>query len=182
MAHLLTVVDGLRSRLKDPKLIQHFVDCYNDEHQKLFAGQGANREKARQRMQAAEREYKRIRDGYVKGLISEDDASEMLPGLRAEKERPTKELDVIPKPPKVVSLKPVLVQRYMRCLENLEANVAAKGKETEEVRKAVRELVSTVMVYPPAAEERPTIKVEGYLSQLVDEGLAQRLAVRGDEW
>ena len=40
-----TVVDGLRSRLKDQKLIDHFANCYNDEHRQLDSGQGVAREK-----------------------------------------------------------------------------------------------------------------------------------------
>ncbi|MGT2467395.1 recombinase family protein [Mesorhizobium atlanticum] len=38
-----TVLEGLRLRLKDKALIEHYVTAYNDEHRLLYAGQGASR-------------------------------------------------------------------------------------------------------------------------------------------
>ncbi|WP_352845642.1 zinc ribbon domain-containing protein [Mesorhizobium sp. M0199] len=52
-----TVIDGLRARLNDKALIDHYVAAYNDEHQKLYSGQGASR-KGRP---AARRRQARIR-------------------------------------------------------------------------------------------------------------------------
>ncbi|PSJ55821.1 recombinase family protein [Mesorhizobium soli] len=174
-----TVVDGLRSRLDDPKLLEFYVECYNDEHKKLYAGQGVSREKARQRLAAAEREYQRILQLAIKGVISEEEAAEQLPPLREEKKRLTDELAVIPEPPKVVTLKPALVARYLRSLEELDAAVKSGGMLSLDVRRCVRDLVTSVTVFPSSAGERPVLKVDGYLSSLVDEGLSHRFAVRG---
>lgn len=174
-----TVIDGLRSRLDDPKLLNYYVDCYNDEHRKLYSGQGAAKEKARQRLAAAEREYERILQMAIKGYITEEDAGRQLPPLRGEKQRLAAELDVIPEPPKVVTLKPALVARYIRSLEELDAAVKAGSPLSAEVRRCVRDLVTTVTVYPAKAGERPELKIDGYLSSLVDDTLTQRFSVRG---
>jgi site-specific DNA recombinase len=174
-----TVVDGLRSRLDDPKLLEFYVECYNDEHKKLYAGQGAAREKAKQRLAAAEREHERVLDGYIKGIVSETEAARRLPELRAEKARLEKEVATIPEPPKVVTLKPALVSRYLRSLEELDAAVKSGGMLSLDVRRCVRDLVTSVTVFPSNASERPELKVDGYLSSLVDEGLSRRFAVRG---
>ncbi|MGO4837549.1 recombinase zinc beta ribbon domain-containing protein, partial [Rhizobiaceae sp. 2RAB30] len=127
-----TVIEGLLSRLKDQKLIDHFVACYNDEHKQLYAGQGVAREKARQRLAAAEREYERVLSMAIKGIISEDEAGRQLPALRAEKAKLEQELSVIPEPPKVVTLKPAFIARYIRSLEGLAAAVMANGPLAEE--------------------------------------------------
>lgn len=174
-----TVIEGLLSRLKDQKLIDHFVACYNDEHKQLYTGQGVAREKARQRLAAAEREYERTVDNLIKGILAQDDAAVRLPALRTEKAKLEQELSVIPEPPKVVTLKPALIARYVRSLEGLGAAVKSNGPLSDEVKKAVRDLVTTATVYPPAAGTKPEIRIDGYLSNLVDEGLAQRVSIRG---
>ncbi|WP_245523902.1 recombinase family protein [Mesorhizobium sp. M2D.F.Ca.ET.223.01.1.1] len=174
-----TVLSGLRSRLKDPKLLDHYVACYNDEHRSLYAGQGAEREKARQRLAAAEREHDRVLNGYIKGIISEQEAEQRLPLLKAEKADLERALSATPEPPKVVTLKPALVSRYIRELEELERVLAAGDELSEHGRNTVRNLVSTVTVHPAASGEKPTIQIDSYLSNMVDEALSQRFAVRG---
>ena len=174
-----TVLDGLRSRLKDERLMDHFVACYNDEHHQLYSGQGAAREKAAQRLAAAIREFDRILNMAVKEMISDAEAARLLPELRAEKARLEAELSVIPEPPKVVYLKPALVGRYIRGMEQLDAVVRENGDITEEAKKLVRDLIMTVTVYPPKSGERPEIRIDGRLSPVVDEALSQRLAIRG---
>ncbi|WP_348633222.1 recombinase family protein [Mesorhizobium sp. LSHC420B00] len=174
-----TVLDGLRARLNDKALIDHYVAAYNDEHQKLYSGQGASREKAAQRLDAAKREYDRVLNAYVKGMISEAEAEQRLPELRAERQRLEGELAVTPQPPKVVTLKPALVTRYIRDLEALAAAIGDNGFVSEEAKKIVRDVVTTVTVYPPKAGEQPSILIDGYLSNMVDQGLSHRVSVRG---
>ncbi|RWC48067.1 MAG: recombinase family protein [Mesorhizobium sp.] len=174
-----TVLDGLRARLNDRALIDHYVAAYNDEHQQLYSGQGASREKAAQRLDAAKREYDRVLNAYVKGMISEAEAEQRLPELRSERQQLESALAVLPQPPKVVTLKPALVARYIRDLEALEASIADNGFVSEEAKKHLRNIVSTVTVYPPKPGELPTIQIDGYLSNLVDQDLKQRASLRG---
>ncbi|TIO63052.1 MAG: recombinase family protein [Mesorhizobium sp.] len=174
-----TVLDGLRARLKDKALIDHYVAAYNDEHRQLYSGQGAARERAALRLEAAAREYDRVLNAYVKGMISEADAEQRLPELRAERQRLEAALAAQPKPPKVVTLKPALVARYLRDLETLQSAIDASGFVSQEAKAIVRNLVSKVTVYPPKPGEQPAIRIDGYLSNLVDDRLAQHVAIRG---
>ncbi len=174
-----TVLEGLRSRIKDKALIDHYVAAYNDEHRQLYSGQGASREKAAQRLDAAKREYERVLNAYVKGMISEAEAEQRLPELRTERQQLESQLAVLPQPPKVVTLKPALVTRYVRDLEFLSNAIAENGYVSEEAKKHIRNVVSTVTVYPPKAGEQPTIHIDGYLSNLIDQDLKQRFALRG---
>lgn len=173
------MLDGLRARLNDKALIDHYVAAYNDEPQKLYSGQGASREKAAQRLDAAKREYDRVLNAYVKGMISEAETEQRQPELRTERQRLEGELVVTPQPPKVVTLKPALVARYIRDMEALAASIAENGYVSEEAKKHLRAIVSTVTVCPPKAGEPPSIAIDGYLYNLVDQGLNQRLSVRG---
>ncbi|MGT2467394.1 hypothetical protein ACVOMV_24780 [Mesorhizobium atlanticum] len=118
----------------------------------------------------------------MKGMISEAEAEQRLPELRAERQRLEAELATTPKPPKVVTLKPALVARYQRDLETLQTAIDANGFVSEEAKAAVRNLVSKVTVFLPRPGEQPQIKIEGYLSTLVDEDLAQRVSLRGEQW
>ncbi|MCP9233394.1 hypothetical protein NMG46_24695 [Mesorhizobium sp. LMG 17147] len=76
-------------------------------------------------------------------------------------------------------LKPALVARYIRNMEALAASIAENGYVSEEAKKHLRAIVSTVTVCPPKAGEPPSIALDGCLSNLVDQGLNQRLSVRG---
>lgn len=174
-----TVLDSLRARLNDKALIEHYVAAYNDEHQHLYSGQGASREKAAQRLDAAKREIERVVNAYVKGLISEAEAQARLPDLRAESAAIEADLATIPEPPKVVTLKPALVARYKRDLEALDMAIRENGHVSDEAKKVVRDIVSTVTVFPPGADGKPTVQIDGYLSNLVDQDLAQRSHIRG---
>jgi site-specific DNA recombinase len=174
-----TVMDGLRARLKDRALLDHYIDCYNDECQRLFSGQGAERARKANRLAEATREYERTVDSLIKGILSQDDAAVRLPQLRAEKARLEEELAEIPEPPRVVALKPALIRRYLLTLERLE-NMARFGAEADDIKRAIRDLISTVTVLPPSGPgERPSLKIEGHLSSVIDEGRAKHIAVRG---
>ncbi|MER9048493.1 hypothetical protein NKJ36_18150 [Mesorhizobium sp. M0142] len=142
----------------------------------------APREKAAQRLDAARREYDRVLNAYVKGMISEAEAEQRLPMLREERQHLEGELAVLPQPPKVVTLKPALVARYIRDLEALAAAIGENGFVSEEAKKIVRDVVSTVTVYPPKAGEQPSILIDGYLSNMVDQGLGHLVSVRGERW
>ncbi|MEP9389611.1 recombinase family protein [Mesorhizobium sp. KR9-304] len=171
------VLDALRRNLADRRLLDHYVACYNDEHRRLHSGEGAAREKAAQRLAAARRELARTVDCLIKGVISEAEASAGLPQLRAEVAELEARLSRLPEPPKVVTLKPALISRYIRDLERLEAEVAAnEGFVSGEAKRLVRELVTAVRVTPTSAGQPPHVDVEGYLTSLV---AGQRAISRG---
>ena len=174
-----TVISGLRDNLKNRELIEYYVAVYNEEHRRLYSGQGAEREKAAQRLGAAQREYDRVLNLVIKGVISEDEAAAKLPELRAERAKLEGILSTIHEAPKVVSLRPALVNRYLCSLEMLEAAVASADDLADEIKQHVRDLVTTVTVQPTASGQKPVIKVDGLLSKMVGFEDAPHTAIRG---
>lgn len=101
-------------------------------------------------------------------MISEAEAEQRLPELRAERQQLEAALAVLPQPPKVVTLKPALVARYARDLEALADAIATNGLVSEGARKHLRSIVSAVTVHPPKPGEQRAIVIDGYLSAMVN--------------
>lgn len=88
------------------------------------------------------------------------------------------ELAEIPEPPSVVALKPALITRYVLTLERMES-MARSGVEANDTKR-IRDLITTVTVLPPSGRgECPSLRIEGHLSSVIDEGRASRIPVRG---
>ncbi|RWH72810.1 hypothetical protein [Mesorhizobium sp.] len=78
-----------------------------------------------------------------------------------------------------MSLKPALVARSQHDLETLQTAIDANGFGLEEVKAAVRNLVSKVPAYLPKPGEQPQIRIDGCLSTLIDEDLARSVSFGG---
>ena len=115
----------------------------------------------------------------VKGILSDEEARTRLTGLRAEKAELQAKVESLPEAPKVVALQPALVANYLRGVEQLDQLLRDGQPSTPDVARAVRDLVSKVIVHPPGEDGRPEIEVQGYLSELINPTLGQKLKCRG---
>ncbi|WP_439492025.1 recombinase family protein [Bosea sp. (in: a-proteobacteria)] len=161
------VVGGLRDRMADGKAIALYVRVYNEERQRLAAGTVANRAQIEKRLAAAEREHERVYRAYVKELIGEDEIERDLPPLKAERDRLRAELAAAEEPPRLVTLHPAMVSRYLASVERLEATIAEGEEHGGEAKAALRELIRTVTIHPAPAGDAPEIDVLGELSALI---------------
>nr|WP_244491514.1 recombinase family protein [Bosea sp. Root381] len=161
------VVAGLRERMADREAIALYVRIYNEERQRLAASTIANRAQIEKRLAAAEREHERVYRAYVKGLIEEDALERELPPLKAERDRLRAELSAAEEPPRVVTLHPATVSRYLASVERLEATMAEGEEHGGAAKAALRELIRTVTIHPAGAGDAPEIDVLGELTALI---------------
>jgi transposase len=75
-----------------------------------------------------------------------------------------------------------LVANYLRGVEQLDQLIRDGKPSTLDVARAVRDLVLKVIVHPPGEDGRPEIEVQGYLSELINPTLGQKMKCRGDCW
>lgn len=165
------VIEGLRSRLGSREALAHFIRCYNDERQRTAAEAGAGRAKKEARLATLDRQIGRAVQQLIEERITEAEAEQLLPGLRAERTAIAAELQGMAEAPKVVALHPAAVTQYLRDLERLDqvanADLAAGDAGAAE---ALRALIVTVTVMPAPAGERPALRVAGHIERLL--GLA----------
>lgn len=173
------VLSGLQQRLSDRQSVEYYVAVYNAEQQRLSAGDGAEREKAAQRLTAVNKAFQRAAELAIDGVLSAEEAKVRLDELRLERAGIEKKLATMPEPPNVVQLKPALINRYLRIVETLATALQGKGELTDDVKATVRELISKVTVYPTSSGLPPEIEVEGFLSRFVEDVPAQNLKIRG---
>lgn len=163
-----TVFDGLKANLTDPALIAEYVKTYNEERKRLAAGLNANRARIERRMGQVTREIDRLIDSFAKGFIEEGELKDRLPPLRAERQKLEADLAGADKPPEIISLHPAALARYREQVENLNRALSANvlGDDQEPVR-ALRELVSAIIVHQTAPGEPISVDVRGRLAAVV---------------
>ncbi|WP_083948754.1 recombinase family protein [Aminobacter aminovorans] len=173
------VVSGLKQHFGDPRSIEYFVTVYNAEQQRLSAGDGAEREKAAQRLAAVNKSFQRAADLAIDGVLSSEEAKVRLDELRAERAVIETKLATMPEPPNVVQLRPAVVNRYLGMVKALAMDLQDSGELSDDVKATVRELISKVTVYPTSSGQPPMIEVEGFLSKVLDDAPEQKLKIRG---
>ena len=115
----------------------------------------------------AEAAFERVYRGFVKGLISEEEAERELPALRAERDRIRADLDASDEPPRLVTLHPAAVNHYLAAIATLEQTIKAGEAFDAESKTALRELIATVTVHAAPAGENPDISIEGQLTKMI---------------
>ncbi|MBY5666639.1 hypothetical protein [Rhizobium leguminosarum] len=108
-----------------------------------------------------------------KGLIEEDEASELLGPLRQQRDKQQVLLESIEEPTNVIEIQPKAVRRFRENIENLSA-ILAQGEEEPppELLGPFRQLVAAVVVYPTENGQVYEIGIKGYLSSLIDTDLS----------
>lgn len=164
-------VDGLREKLRDPRLIEEYVRAYNAERRRLASAALCDRSRTEARLTAARREYDRLFNGYVKGFVSEAEAEVQLPIARADRDRLEAELASIEDEPNVVTLHPGLIADYLRKVDELAATLAGFAADGAAPAAALvarlRALVASVVVMPQRTGEPLEIEVRGRLAELL---------------
>ncbi|SHG78351.1 Site-specific DNA recombinase [Kaistia soli DSM 19436] len=164
------VVGGLREQLADDKAIRWYVSVYNDERQRLAAATIRSRSDCERTLSRIDSDLQRMTDLAIRGVISEADAVQRLPAMRAERERAAADLAATDEPPNIVALHSGTVADYRRKLSRLEQAIAeGDGTLEAESKSALRDMIETVTVHPPQAGTGDIeISVAGHLASLTN--------------
>ena len=161
------VVGGLKERLRDKQAIAAYVTAYNEERRALAADAVRNRASAERRLAKAKANLDRALGQTISGLISEEEARERLPPLRAAKAAAETELATTDEPPKIIELHPTAIVDYLATIDKLEEALREKeGEPAPSASKPVRDLVEKVLLHPEA-NGGWRVEVHGQLTRLI---------------
>lgn len=163
------VLDGMRDRLRDPRLIEVYIRKRNEEMRRLRADAVKNEARLESTLANLRSRLERVTRGYVAGILTDEEARAQLPAIREQIAATEAELAVIQAEPTVIALHPTAVQRYLEVVENLSAQLTEHLTAEEDrgpLADTFRELIQTVTIYPtgPGAFD---VEVKGRLAQLI---------------
>jgi len=165
--------------LTDPRAIERFLKTYVEERKRLAAAEETKRLRKETRLGEVQREFKRVYNSYVKGMITEEETGPLLAQLREEREALKAELATMGPTANVVTLHPGAVKRYLEVVNDLATSLPYRRVASDEgISTALRELVSSVTIAPTTDREKPTITIAGRLAVLVGADLFPH--ARGD--
>ncbi|WP_276120984.1 recombinase family protein [Pararhizobium qamdonense] len=175
------VIDTLRIQFADTAIIDAYVREYEAEKKRGEADRRKGRAHAEKALQDTKDAITRIVEKLSKGLIEDDDAAALLPGLRLEREKWKIELETVPPVSNVFEIKPKAVERFRQNIENLGDILARRGAEPSlELAQEFRRVVAAIVVAPRRPGEDYRIEIKGYLTSLVSEEMSAVLMVAGE--
>src|SRR5215470_19179051 len=164
------VLGGMREELKDPRLIESYARKYNEERQRLAAAATATRTRLESKRARIESERQRNIDMVVKGIIEEEDARQRIAELKAQRLQVEAEIATLEEAPKIITLHPATLDRYVETVDALAASVADHAKAEDDrgsLVKSFRALVHSVTVHPNGPREGFQVEVKGKLAALI---------------
>jgi hypothetical protein len=107
-------------------------------------------------------------------IIEEDDARQRIADLKAQRLQVEAEIATLEEAPKIITLHPATLDRYVETVDALAASLAEHA-EAEDDRgslvKSFRALVHSVTVHPNGPREGFQVEVTGKLAALTSQGL-----------
>ena len=175
------VVDTLRMQFADTSIIDAYVREYQAERKRVDSERRRGRAAAEKSLKDALDGITRVVMQISKGLIEDDDAAAILPGLRAERDRCRAALSEEEPLPNIIEIQPKAISVFRRNIEDLVDILARRGQEpSADLAMAFRKVIAAVVVQPRKAGEAYQIEIKGYLSSLVSPELSAVLVVAGD--
>ncbi|PZM07670.1 recombinase family protein [Rhizobium tubonense] len=175
------VVDTLRMQFADTAIIDAYVQEYQAERRRVEIERRRGRAALEKAHADAIEAITRIVEKLSKGLIEDDDAAAILPGLRLERDRCKRELSAEPPLNNVLEIKPKAVALFRQDIESLAETLSKKDAEPSlELAMAFRRVIASVVVAPRLAGEGYKIEINGFLASLVSPELSAVLMVAGE--
>ncbi|MDH2092075.1 recombinase family protein [Rhizobium pusense] len=175
------VLNTLRQQFADSDMIKAYVNTYEEERRRTSADLKRNRASIERQLDEAKRAIARVVEKVAKGIIEDDDAAAILPGLREERDRHSADLSKMEKPNNVIELFPLAVRRFKENLEKLTEILSAAGEIPDaDAVLTFRELVASVIVDPRKAGEDYVVEIKGYLSSLIQPEMSAVVVVAGE--
>ena len=169
------VVGGVLERLRDPALI----NAYIDEYQRERRGEARARGNLERKLALVDAKIDRLLDYVVNNEdVSKEEFHRRMAPLRAEKDDLQRRLDAAPDPV-IVELHPATVERYKRTLATLGARLTRLDqREDREVIETFRALVDHVVVYD-TPDGGVKVEVVGRLTALLGQPAGDTLGGGG---
>ena len=161
-----TILDALRTQLMGPEHMAEFVRAFTAEWNQLRATASASQEMLRRDLATTERKLAGLINALAEGFRAPGLQDE-LDALTARKDALSRQLaKAEPTPP---SLHPNLSEVYRAKVAELAAALA--GRDGQEAREQVRQLIECVEVFPGASEAgAPEVILTGALAAMVGLG------------
>lgn len=175
------VLDTLRMQFTDTEMIKTYVDVYEEERRRVQTELRKNRHSIERQLEDAKKAIARVVEKVAKGLIEDEDAAAILPGLKAERDRLTGEVAKSETPSNVIEIFPVAVRRFKENLEKL-AEIIASAGEIPDIDSVLtfRELIESVIVDPRNPGDDYVLEIKGFLSGFTQPELSVGLLVAGE--
>ncbi|MBA4774328.1 MAG: recombinase family protein [Rhizobiales bacterium] len=175
------VLSTLRMQFADTGMIKAYVDAYEEESRRTRADLKRNRSSIERQLDEAKKAITRVVEKLARGLIEDEDAAAILPGLREERDRLTADLAKIEKPTNVIEIFPLAVRRFKENLEKLTEILSSAGEVPDaDAVLTFRELVASVIIDPRKPGEDYVVEIRGYLSSLMQPELSAVVVVAGE--
>ena len=175
------VLDTLRRQFADTAIIDAYVTEYTLQRRRLEAEARRNRGITEKALSDVKEAIQRTVEQSVRAIISEQEATVILPSLRAERDRLEKEISALSTPTNVIEIEPKAVMRFRENIENLSQIVGSKHAEPAiEIAYAFRQLVAAIVVHPRKKGEPYIIEIKGYLNSLINSDMSARMLVAGE--
>src|SRR6516165_5759752 len=126
------VLSGMREELDDPRLIESYARKYNEERQRLVAAATATRARLESKRDRIESERQRNIDMVIKAVIGEDDARIRIADLKAQRLQVEAEIAALEEVPKIITLHPATLDRYVETVDALAASVAEHAEAEDD--------------------------------------------------
>jgi site-specific DNA recombinase len=166
------VLENLAQHLRDPRAIERFLLTYRSERKRLAATESGRRAQAEKRLGEVTREIERAVTSMIKGLVPAEAIGPRVTALTAEKQQLEATL-AAQGADTIVALHPTALTRYLSAVDDLAATLAARAIDpANESPGALRELVDSIIVHPPAnGAGQPGLEIRGRLAALTGAGL-----------
>ncbi len=175
------VLDTLRMQFADSAVIEAYVKEYEEESKRVASELRRTRGSLERQLDDTKKAISRIVEKLARGLIEDEDAAAILPGLKADRERLTAELAAADKPSNVIELFPLAVTKFKENLERLSEILIANSQDPDaEAVFSFREVIACVIVDPRAPGEDYSIEIKGYLASLLPPALSAEALVAGE--
>lgn len=122
------VLSTLRMQFADSDMIKAYVDTYEEERRRTSADLKRNRASIERQLEEAKNAITRVVEKLARGLIEDEDAAAILPGLREERDKLAADLVKMEKPTNIIELFPLAVRRFKENLEKLTEILSAAGR------------------------------------------------------
>ena len=160
-----SVLDALRSELKNPVLLGEFAREYYAERRRLAVSLSSNRVGNERKLAEARRSLQRMIDGVADGSLSAAAVGRKITELDGEVSRLEGLLAARPDDSEVLTLHPASLDRYLRLLDDLAQSLT--GGSDPETATLIRALIDRIVVAPYVRGEPLSFEIEGKLAPLI---------------
>jgi site-specific DNA recombinase len=163
-----TVLEALRTELRDPRLIAEYVKTYHDERARLASTGRITRARAERRLAELTRESERLVTAIAKG---QGDPAELGDRHKAAvQERRALQAKLASEPSQVIALHPGALSYYESLLGRLQQAIS-KGVDlgNSDYTNVFRDLIDTVTVRRDGAKGGIEVTIAGRLNALLGE-------------